>query len=83
MTSARIRWRITCNRFLNLTFKNIKNLIFKVGGLLGNLKNMALDMGNELDKQNEQVERITNKAEMNFGRIDDANARANKILNDR
>ena len=83
MTSARIRWRITCNRFLNLTFKNIKNLIFKVGGLLGNLKNMALDMGNELDKQNEQVERITNKAEMNFGRIDDANAWANKILNDR
>ena len=57
--------------------------IFQVGGLLGNLKNMALDMGNELDKQNEQVARITDKAEMNFGRIDDANARANKILNDR
>jgi len=55
----------------------------QVGGLLGNLKNMALDMGNELDKQNEQVARITDKAEMNFGRIDDANARANKILNDR
>jgi synaptosomal-associated protein 25 len=55
----------------------------QVGGLLGNLKNMAIDMGQELDKQNEQVERITNKAEMNQGRIHGANERANKILQDR
>ena len=55
----------------------------QVGGLLGNLKNMAIDMGHELDKQNEQVERITNKAEMNQGRIHGANERANKILQDR
>ena len=44
---------------------------------------MALDMGAELDKQNEQVARITDKAEMNYGRIHGANERANKILNER
>ena len=55
-------------------------LIVKVGGLLGNLKNMAMDMGQELDKQNEQIGRITDKAEMNQDRIHIANERANKIL---
>lgn len=52
----------------------------QVGGLLGNLKNMAMDMGQELDKQNEQIGRITDKAEMNQDRIHIANERANKIL---
>ena len=83
MTSARTKWKTICSRFVLFKLSKIDQHCLKVGGLLGNLKNMALDMGNELDKQNEQVERITNKAEMNFGRIDDANARANKILNDR
>ena len=48
--------------------------------MLGNLKNMAMDMGQELDKQNEQIGRITDKAEMNQDRIHIANDRANKIL---
>ena len=37
----------------------------------------------ELEKQNEQIGRITGKAEMNHGRIDGANERANKILAER
>lgn len=33
----------------------------QVGGILGNLKNMALNMGNEIEAQNRQIERITEK----------------------
>lgn len=32
-----------------------------VGGIIGNLKNMAMDMGNEIDKQNKTIDRITDK----------------------
>lgn len=32
-----------------------------VGGLIGNLKSMAVDMGTEIDKQNKQIDRITDK----------------------
>ncbi|XP_030574746.1 synaptosome associated protein 23.1 isoform X2 [Archocentrus centrarchus] len=51
-----------------------------VGGIIGNLKNLAVDMGNEIDKQNKQIDRITDKAEMNKLRIDEANQRANKLI---
>ena len=34
---------------------------------------MALDMGNELESQNAQISRISDKAEMNQGRIHGAN----------
>uniref|UniRef100_A0A8C5V6X6 Synaptosomal-associated protein n=1 Tax=Microcebus murinus TaxID=30608 RepID=A0A8C5V6X6_MICMU len=33
----------------------------QVGSILGNLKNMALDMGTETEAQNRQIERITEK----------------------
>ena len=33
----------------------------QVGSILGNLKNMALDIGNEIEAQNRQIERITEK----------------------
>lgn len=33
----------------------------QVGNILGNLKNMALDMGNEIDAQNKQIDRINVK----------------------
>ena len=68
---------------INFLFFYSFNLYFKVGALIGNLKNMAIDMGGELEKQNEQIGRITGKAEMNHGRIDGANERANKILSER
>lgn len=32
-----------------------------VGSIIGNLKNMAVDMGNEIDKQNRQIDNITSK----------------------
>lgn len=33
----------------------------QVGSILGNLRSMALDMGNEIDTQNIQTERIQSK----------------------
>ncbi|KAI1895208.1 hypothetical protein AGOR_G00103940 [Albula goreensis] len=53
----------------------------QVGSIIGNLKTMAMDMGTEIDKQNKQIDRITDKAEMNKARIDEANQRANKLIN--
>ncbi|KAF7704108.1 synaptosomal-associated protein 23-like isoform X1 [Silurus meridionalis] len=52
----------------------------QVGSIIGNLKIMALDMGNEIDKQNKTIDRVNEKADMNKARIDDANQRANKLL---
>ncbi|KAK0133781.1 Synaptosomal-associated protein 23 [Merluccius polli] len=51
-----------------------------VGSIIGNLKNMAMDMGGEIDKQNKQIDRLTDKAEVTKGRVDEANQRANKLL---
>ncbi|XP_034714896.1 synaptosomal-associated protein 23-like isoform X1 [Etheostoma cragini] len=51
-----------------------------VGSIVGNLKNMAMEMGNEIDQQNKHIDSITGKAEMNRLRIDEANQRANKLL---
>ncbi|XP_020370358.1 synaptosomal-associated protein 25 isoform X2 [Stegostoma tigrinum] len=52
----------------------------QVGGIIGNLRHMALDMGNEIDTQNRQIDRIMEKAEYNKTRIDEANQRATKML---
>lgn len=52
-----------------------------VGSIIGNLKTMAQDMGNEIDKQNKSIDNITEKADMNRLRIDEANKRANKLMN--
>ncbi|XP_051502675.1 synaptosomal-associated protein 23-like isoform X2 [Myxocyprinus asiaticus] len=52
----------------------------QVGSIIGNLKNLAVDMGNEIDKQNKTIDRINDKADMNKARIDEANHRANKLL---
>ncbi|XP_017277093.1 synaptosomal-associated protein 23 isoform X2 [Kryptolebias marmoratus] len=51
-----------------------------VGSIIGNLKDMAVNMGSEIDKQNTQIDRITDKADMNKVRIDVANDRANKLI---
>jgi DNA anti-recombination protein RmuC len=42
-----------------------------VGSVLSNLKNMAQDMGSEIEKQNKQLDKITNKVlmENQFKRI--------------
>ncbi|CAB3366958.1 Hypothetical predicted protein [Cloeon dipterum] len=52
----------------------------QVNTMIGNLRNMALDMGSELENQNRQVDRINRKAESNDARIAVANQRANKLL---
>lgn len=57
-----------------------KRTWLKVGSILGTLKNMALDMGTEIEAQNRKVERITEKADTNKDRIDIANARAKKLI---
>ncbi|KAM8769250.1 SNARE_SNAP25N and SNARE_SNAP23C domain-containing protein isoform X1 [Acanthopagrus latus] len=51
-----------------------------VGSIIGNLKSMALDMGNEIDTQNVQIERIRGKAILNVSRIDAANQQANNLM---
>ncbi|XP_063794052.1 synaptosomal-associated protein 25-like isoform X3 [Pseudophryne corroboree] len=52
----------------------------QVGSILGNLRSMALDVGNEIDIQNKQVEKIMEKVVVNEDRIQDANTKAKKIL---
>lgn len=52
----------------------------EVSGMLGNLRNMAIDMGSEISAQNNQLGRITSKADSNATRIGAANQRATKIL---
>ncbi|KAM6918083.1 synaptosome associated protein 23.1 isoform 2-T2 [Lycodopsis pacificus] len=51
-----------------------------VGSIIGNLKTMAQDMGNEIDQQNKHIDSIADKAEMNRFRIEEANQRANKLI---
>ncbi|XP_048340110.1 synaptosomal-associated protein 23 [Sphaerodactylus townsendi] len=53
----------------------------QVGNILGNLKHMAMDMGNEIDSQNRQIDRINEKAETNKDRIEIANVKAEKLIN--
>ncbi|XP_070577770.1 synaptosomal-associated protein 25-like isoform X4 [Ptychodera flava] len=52
----------------------------QVSGIVGNLRHMALDMGNEIEAQNRQVDRINDKSRLNAARIGQANTRATKIL---
>ncbi|XP_053331366.1 synaptosomal-associated protein 23 isoform X2 [Spea bombifrons] len=52
----------------------------EVGSILGQLKNMAIDMGNEIDSQNKQIDKINEKAETNKARIDMANSTAQKLI---
>jgi len=51
-----------------------------VGGILGSLKNMATDMGKEIEKQNTQLDRINDKGENVGLRIDSANKRTEALL---
>ncbi|XP_069090222.1 synaptosomal-associated protein 25-like isoform X1 [Pleurodeles waltl] len=52
----------------------------QVEGVIVNLRHMALDMGNEIEMQNRQVDRIMEKADCNKSRIDEANKRATTML---
>ncbi|XP_069798750.1 synaptosomal-associated protein 25-like [Dendropsophus ebraccatus] len=52
----------------------------QVSSIVGNLRSMALDIGNEIDIQNKQVEKIMEKVAVNQDRIQEANTKAKKIL---
>ncbi|XP_007460191.1 PREDICTED: synaptosomal-associated protein 23-like isoform X2 [Lipotes vexillifer] len=70
-----------CNSITNDAREDeMEENLTQVGSILGNLKNMALDIGNEIEAQNRQIERITEKADTNKDRIDNANARAKKLI---
>lgn len=51
-----------------------------VGSYLGNLKNMALDMGDTIQNQNKTIERIADKSDAGINRVDAANKEAKDIL---
>lgn len=52
----------------------------QVNTMIGNLRNMALDMGSELENQNRQIDRVNRKGESNATRIAAANERAHSLL---
>lgn len=52
----------------------------QVNTMIGNLRNMAIDMGSEIESQNKQIERINQKATSNESRINMANERTARIL---
>jgi len=52
----------------------------EVNTMIGNLRNMAIDMGSEIGSQNAQISRINQKAEQNKMRISSANERQAKLL---
>eukprot|EP00090_Calanus_glacialis_P010321 TRINITY_DN18708_c0_g1_i2.p1 TRINITY_DN18708_c0_g1~~TRINITY_DN18708_c0_g1_i2.p1 ORF type:complete len:132 (-),score=45.30 TRINITY_DN18708_c0_g1_i2:124-519(-) len=51
-----------------------------VNTMIGNLRNMATDMGSEVESQNKQADRINIKASSNENRVKLANDRAGKLL---
>ncbi|XP_076637791.1 synaptosomal-associated protein 25kDa isoform X2 [Colletes latitarsis] len=52
----------------------------QVNTMISNLRNMAIDMGSELENQNRQIDRINRKGESNETRIKVANERAHQLL---
>jgi hypothetical protein len=52
----------------------------QVSTVIGNLRNMACDMGNEIENQNKQIDRIQGKTEISQVRIGEANKRAKTLL---
>ncbi|CAF2399587.1 unnamed protein product [Rotaria sp. Silwood2] len=51
-----------------------------VSSYLGNLKNMALDMGDTIQNQNKTIDRIAEKSEAGIQRVDDANKRTKYLI---
>jgi len=52
----------------------------QVGSVLGNLKNMATDMGQEIDRQNKQIDKISAKGTVADMKVKVANQRTDKLL---
>ena len=60
--------------------KEMEDNVENVAAMVGNLRNMAIDAGQEIDNQNHLITRISNKAAANQERVKDANERANSML---
>jgi len=54
--------------------------IMQVSNMVGNLRNMAIDMGTEVGNQNKQLDRINIQTESNQNRIGSANKRATNLI---
>lgn len=52
----------------------------QVSTMIGNLRNMAQDMGTEVENQNKQLDRINLKGASNESRVKMANDRAGRLL---
>jgi len=52
----------------------------QIGAMVGNLRNMANDMGGEITRQNDQLDRINKKAESDQTRVKMANDKAAALL---
>ncbi|VDN04354.1 unnamed protein product [Thelazia callipaeda] len=52
----------------------------QVSTMVGNLRNMAIDMSTEVSNQNRQLDRIHEKTQSNEVRVESANKRANKLI---
>eukprot|EP00091_Calanus_sinicus_P000736 TRINITY_DN1067_c0_g1_i2.p1 TRINITY_DN1067_c0_g1~~TRINITY_DN1067_c0_g1_i2.p1 ORF type:complete len:203 (-),score=77.07 TRINITY_DN1067_c0_g1_i2:240-848(-) len=52
----------------------------QIGAMVGNLRNMANDMGGEVSRQNQQLDRINKKAESDQTRVKMANEKAAALL---
>ena len=60
--------------------KEMEDNVENVAAMVGNLRNMAIDAGQEIDNQNHLITRISNKAAANQERVKDANERATNML---
>lgn len=54
--------------------------IQQVSTMVGNLRNMAIDMSTEVSNQNRQLDRIQEKTQSNEVRVESANKRTNKLI---
>lgn len=54
----------------------------QVNAIVGNLRNMALDMGQEIRAQNNQMKKMAGEADFCVDRIGEANQRSAKLLRD-
>ncbi|XP_053629683.1 synaptosomal-associated protein 25 isoform X4 [Cherax quadricarinatus] len=52
----------------------------QVNTMIGNLRNMAIDMGSEIENQNRQITRINAKGTSNVTHVTEANEKAGKLL---
>lgn len=58
---ARFVWLVVSRVTNDAREDEMEENLAQVGSILGNLRSMAIDMGNEIDTQNVQIQRIQEK----------------------